>query len=287
MNLTIVIWDVQHGSATYIRTPTPKHIVCDLGIGSYVSNDRSFSPLLHLKHKYDVTQLDEVIITHPHCDHLDDIVHFDTLDPRVLHRPNHLTNEEVWAGNQNADPDTINKYLEVNDRYNRPVSDEDNPNLPNNNGGVNFQFFVSKDCSRSNLNNHSVVTIISYEDCKVLLPGDNEPPSWHELLDMEDFVEAIKGMDVLVAPHHGRESGFRSDLFSYFKPKLTVISDGRFCDSSATSRYSQVTQGWTVHRRNGQDTQRKCVTTRADGVVKIDMGRNQESDRSFISVEID
>lgn len=285
--LTIVFWDVQHGNAAYIRTPASKHIVQDLGTGSYKGSVRDFSPLLHLKNRYGIDQLDEVIITHPHGDHLDDIVNFDRLDPRVLHRPNHLTSEEIWAGNQNANQYIIQKYLEINDRYNHPVSVENNPNLPSNNGGVDIRFFVSSSCSRSNLNNHSVVTVISYETCKVLIPGDNESSSWHELFKRDGFVEAISGTDILVAPHHGRDSGFCSDIFNYFKPRLTVISDGRFGDTSATSRYDQVTQGWAVHRRNGQDIERKCVTTRADGVISIDIGRNSDNGRAFISVTID
>lgn len=63
--LTLVLWDVQHGSATYIKTPAGQHIVHGLGIGSYGSGSADFSPLMHLKRSYGVTQLDAVIITHP------------------------------------------------------------------------------------------------------------------------------------------------------------------------------------------------------------------------------
>ena len=78
--LKVVVWDVQHGNATYIRTPNDKHIVIDLGIGSYKSAKSSssvFSPLLHLQDKYGVKQLDNIIIMHPHTDHIDDIFNFD------------------------------------------------------------------------------------------------------------------------------------------------------------------------------------------------------------------
>lgn len=78
--LEIVFWDVQHGS---IRTPNGLNIVQDLGIGSY-SSDEKFSPLLHLKSKYKVEGLDEVIISHPHKDHIQDIINFDRLKPRVV-----------------------------------------------------------------------------------------------------------------------------------------------------------------------------------------------------------
>src|SRR5947209_2477608 len=101
--LTLIFWDVQHGSATYIKTPEGKHLVQDLGMGSYGSGAADFSPLLHLRRRWNLNQLDGVIITHPHRDHLDDILNFDALHPRVLLRPKHLTEEEIWAGNRNAD----------------------------------------------------------------------------------------------------------------------------------------------------------------------------------------
>jgi competence protein ComEC len=284
--LSLVFWDVQHGLAVYIKTPNNSHIVVDLGIGSFQSGS-SFSPLRHLYNKYNVSRLDEVIITHPHTDHLDDIGNFDLMNPRVLWRPNHLSREEVLAGNSSSKQDILQKYFEINDRYNMPLQDTSNPHLPANNGGVTFQCFIPRPTNHSNLNNHSIVTVISYEGCKVLIPGDNESPSWSELLSDSDFIKSIQGTDVLLAPHHGREAGFHADLFKYIKPWLTVISDSSFGDTSATNRYTQVTKGLTVHRRNGADTTRSCVTTRNDGVIEVDMGHDSGADNRFISVHID
>ena len=67
--LEAVFWDVQHGSAAYISTPVGKHIAVDLGTGSYKKSDGTFSPLLHLKKRYNIDRLDAVIMTHPHRDH--------------------------------------------------------------------------------------------------------------------------------------------------------------------------------------------------------------------------
>lgn len=91
----MVFWDVQHGHATYIKTPNNRHIVIDLGTGDYSGGNTAFSPLMHLKNNYSVDQLDYVVITHPHLDHIDDILNFDLLNPKVLSRPKELTNEEV------------------------------------------------------------------------------------------------------------------------------------------------------------------------------------------------
>ena len=132
-----------------------------------------------------------------------------------------------------------------------------------------FSFFTSKQCPRDNINNHSVVTVMSYLGVKFLIPGDNESPSWKELLGRKDFVSAIQSTHVLVAPHHGRESGFHAPLFERITPMLTIISDGRVVDTSATSRYSAACKGWVVTRRNGPRTERKSVTTRNDGAIEV------------------
>ncbi len=286
-SLEIVFWDVQHGSATYINCPNSTHIVKDLGTGSYGEDNEEFSPLLHLKNQWGVEQLDAVIISHPHKDHIDDIMNFDELSPRFLFRPNHLTEEEIMEGVREEDKHLFEKYLEINRRYSLPVSEDEDPFLPENNGGVEIQTFVPRSCSKSNINNHSIVTILSYANSKVVLTGDNEPCSWKELLENGTFVKAINNADILLAPHHGRESGFYSELFEYFKPKLTIISDGRFCDSSASDRYSKVSTGWTVHHRdNSEDEERYCVTTRNDGVIVVKLGYTLDK-KPFIDVRID
>ena len=216
---------------------------------------------------------------------MDDIFNFDYLSPKMLHRPNHLSDNDVISANRNQDRDIIDKYLEINRRYNEPVVQS--PFQKENNGDVDIKIFTPKDCAHSNINNHSVVTVVTHARSRILLSGDNEPESWRELLGKADFRNAIAGTDVFLAPHHGRDSGFCDDLFSHFTPKLIVISDGRYCDSSATDRYGRIASGWVVHRRNGSDVERKCVTTRNDGNIIIEVGINESNDRPFLSVTLD
>jgi competence protein ComEC len=129
------------------------------------------------------------------------------------------------------------------------------------------------------------VTVIAYAGSKVILPGDNEPPSWKELLESANFRNAISVADILLAPHHGRESAFCSELFDCFNPRLTVISDGP-CDTSAVSQYGAVTRGWEIHHRGGGSEIRKCVTTRKDGAIVVKFGYN-DGRNPFIAVYID
>ena len=281
--MRFIVWDVQHGSAAYIKTPNGKHIVVDLG--AETSDAGGFSPLSHLKNQ-GVSQLDLVIISHPHLDHINDILNLDQFNPFCLIRPNHLMVDDIWAGNRNADAHVkqiIQKYIEINNRYRFSNTSQNNPLLPENNGGVSIKFFTPKQSSPTNLNNHSVVTVVSYCGVKILIPGDNESSSWDELLKQSDFKAAISGVHVLVAPHHGRESGFHSELFKHFRPLITIISDGRFLDTSATDRYSEITEGWYVNKRGEIPQLRKCVTTRNDGTIHVTIGKNPDG-RVFLSV---
>ena len=84
----------------------------------------------------------------------------------------------------------------------------------------------------------------------------------------------------------GRESGFYLDFVNLVNPRLTIVSDGRFCETSANARYSAKSQGWTVHKRGGESRKRKCLTTNSDGEVLVKMGFNN-GDEPYLSVTID
>ena len=285
-HVEMVFWDVQHGHATYIKSPNKRHIVIDLGIGNYSGRDTTFSPLRHLKYKYGVNQLDYVIVTHPHLDHIDDILNFDLLTPKVFHRPKQITNAEVMEGVRVQDRTKFEKYCEINDRYNSPIGGgTDDPDNPDNFGAMKMLSFAPRSCPHDNFNNHSIVTVIEYANMKVVIPGDNELCSFEELMRRESFKSAVKDADILLAPHHGRESGYNNDFLSLVNPRLTVVSDGRFCDTSANGRYSHKSRGWTVHKGNGTSSDRKCLTTNSDGEVFIKFGYDTNNSR-FLSVNI-
>jgi competence protein ComEC len=284
----MVFWDVQHGHATYIKTPNNRHIVIDLGTGKYSSNNMTFSPLSHLKTNYGVSQLDYVVITHPHRDHLDDIFHFDSLSPKALSRPQNISKEDIMNGGQEHDNEKLEKYCEIDNRYNTTVADDsyDNPRNSGNWGGLNIRTFNAKDCNPNNINNFSIVTIIDYANTKVVIPGDNERASYEELLENSNFISAISNADILLAPHHGRESGFNIDFVNHVKPRLSIVSDGGHYDYSANNRYSQKSLGWIVHKKDGTSSERKCLTTNSDGAVRVEFGFN-DANNPYLYVKID
>jgi len=276
--LEITVWDVNHGNATYIKTPNNRHIVVDLG------DAEDFSPLQNLI-ALGVPQLDVAVITHPHRDHLDDIFNFDLIAPPTLWRPNHLSEADIRNGNRDSDMLVIDEYLRISARYNAPVSPGNDFKTHENFGGFEFQVFVPRGCDKSNLNNHSLVVVVSYAGLKMVIPGDNESPSWKELLKDPAFVRALKGADVFLASHHGRQAGYCPELFEVMgKPRLVIISDGAHGDTSATNYYTNQSKGWTVYDSDGASDTRYCLTTRSDGHITVRFGWTGNGNERFLNV---
>lgn len=270
--LTVMIWDVDHGSAAYIKTPNGKHIAIDLGVGD-MSSGREFSPLRHLKTNYGVNNLDKLVVTHPHRDHLDDVGNVSLVSPNLLRADWHIPDEYVNKGNKPNDKDILGKYKTLLDLY-RPSPTNGSPASVD--WGCELQHFHPS-YDGPNLNNYSIVTVISYAGLKIVIPGDNEEASWKSLLLQTEFVKAIRGTDVFVASHHGRASGFYGTLFDYFKPKLVIVSDTNHGETSVTGNYTHHATGWKVDQgRKGTVDQdpRYTLTTRNDGNILIECGWN-------------
>lgn len=296
----ITIWDVQHGSAAYIKAPNGRHIIVDVGMGSY-ENGADFSPLYHLWKNYDVKQIDLAILTHPHRDHLDDIDNLTKLNPKVIRFPKHLTrNDIITSQTKQSDIPIYEKYLTLQEHnapkfdnresildYAKRVSEwhkkNDLKNLDNF-GGLQIQTFRAKSCATSNLNNQSILSVFTFATSKIVICGDNESASYNELLQQTDFKNAIQNADVLVASHHGRASGFHNEFVQLVNPQITVISDSSKKDTSVVADYGRISQGWKVFSRTDNSSQqRNTVSTYHDGVVHIKMGYNNNS-RPFLEI---
>lgn len=277
MTLKIFIHDVGHGHSVHAITPNDQSIVIDLGC----SDD--FSPLDWLR-KHTGT-IDSLVITHPHGDHIDEILKLDNFNVGQIWRPKWLSEYDVRNANQSTYSEKLDYYFDMsNNRFTHPINEDVLIGNPAFSSGVTITMHASQDCGVSNINNHSGVIVFEYCGVKVVIPGDNEPPSWKALLERQSFVNAVSGAHIFLASHHGRQSGYYSELFNMMKPKLCVVSDGRVQDTDATSRYSQHASGWSVHSKSSGDSkQRNCLTTRTDGYVEIEIGRS-DNNSPFLSV---
>lgn len=270
---TMTVWNVQLGLAVHVKAPNGKYIVIDLGTGTYESGNSS--PLL--KRRYN--NIAYMILTHPHLDHIDDILNFELNEPKILHRATSLSNSEVMEGVRYCDRAKFEKYCEINDRYNSPVAqeNENNPDNPYKYGGLTIETYSTSACNHSNFNNFSIITVFILSGVKVVVCGDNETESLDILMKRSDFKEAVKNADVLVAPHHGRESAYHSDFVSLVNPRITIISDTNKSGASASDKYTRISRGWKV---NGAT--RYCLTTRNDGNITVEFGETDDPNYSGV-----
>lgn len=271
--LKVNIWDVEHGHGVYIKTPTEKHIVIDLGVGSHNSGE-TFSPLRHLKNNYGVQNLDLLILTHPHMDHLDDILNLDEVKPKAISFPKFTDAEilELKKNCQSKDEEKMKKFIEYRKDYTitQPYNESVIENTQN--SGLDFikRFRSSK--KQTNLNDVSCVTVVQYYGYKIVIPGDNEKSSWDEFLEREDFKEAIKDADIYLASHHGRESGYHEEIMNILNPKLVIISDSKK-HNTTSENYTKKARGLDVfyfdENDEVQSQNRKTLSTHNDGRVHI------------------
>ncbi len=279
-NLRILIHNVGHGQAVHVFTPVGQTVVIDLG------RSANFSPLEWLRGQ--TSTIDLLTITHPHGDHIDEIVLLEKMGftVRQFWRPGWLPRDEVYSQNQGSYKSKLDTYFEMSDSYTAPIKESERVGNPSVSGGVSIRQYASSSCGVSNINNHSFVTVLDYRDVTVVIPGDNEQASWNELMKNRDFATAMNRVNVFMASHHGRESGYYAEIFTG-KPNLCVVSDGPVQDTDARQRYSYHAEGWIVNKRNdGSSEKRNCVTTRQDGFIDIEIGLNANS-KTYLSVEID
>lgn len=102
-----------------------------------------------------------------------------------------------------------------------------------------------------------------------LFPGDLETKGWDTLLSRDQrFRAAVSDTKVLIASHHGRESGLCPDMFTKYgcKPYWVVISDkGYQYDTQKTVPF------YASHAIGAafRGEERKVLTTRNDGRIRF------------------
>lgn len=257
------IWNVELGLAVHIKAPNGKYIVIDLG------STNSTSPLKSLSGK----EVGYMIITHPHLDHFSDIENINYAKPQILSRCKDYTRSELLEGIRDCDRDKIIQYCNFSESYSSPVPPYMDPRTEAPFDGLTTEVFSTSACDKSNKNNFSSIIVLKLGNAKVVVCGDNEKESFENLMKQTDFKEAVKNAWVLVAPHHGRESGYYEEFVDLVKPYITIISDKSGTDTSASQKYTNKSKGCTVNNKlTGEKEDRYCLTTRKDGNIEVIFG---------------
>lgn len=272
----VTVFNVGQGNcifAEFPRTIDGRHVNALIDCGGDSGSDLSSDHLRRAK----VTAIDDLIITHPHKDHILDIVSiYKKFPPSVFTRNKSITREKVKEENSDiftSDKELIETYFTINDNYQTQVTGAESPTNSIWGGGAYIEHFKNTDLSL-NLNNLSLVSFLVYGEQAILFGADMEEEGWKLLLQKSKFKELLSKTTILVAPHHGLDSAFCPDLFGghLMNPKLTIVSDGSVRSTSVTAKYDQVTSGLWIPNRDGDKKFKKVLTTRQNGniIVRID-----------------
>lgn len=264
-NAIMTVWDVELGLAIHIKAPNDKYIVIDLG------SKPDFSPLNLLNGN----KVGYLVITHPHLDHISDISNINLAKPAVLHRCHAYSRDELLADVRECDRETFIQYCDFVESYTVPIPEWESPQSGIPFDGLTAKVFSTDVCDKKNKNNFSSIVVLEYYKKKIVVCGDNETESLQELMKDNQFRQKVSRADILVAPHHGRESAYFQAFVELVAPKLTIISDSAKSQTSAIDKYTRASTGLAVSNYSNSEIKlRYCLTTRNDGNIQICFGQD-------------
>ena len=140
------------------------------------------------------------------------------------------------------------------------------PNIP----GVSYTVFHnSYPTDAFDTNNISSVTVLKVGQTKIVISSDVEASGWQTLLDKHSIADSLRGTDVFIASHHGRENGYHDDVMRIAAPQCVIMSDYEVRHSTQenmVARYSKHTSGIQYKGES-----RWVLTTRKDGHISWDL----------------
>jgi len=281
--MRIRVWDVEHGCCAMVQYVTRAGLEQEVGgrlamIDSGSSAD--FRPSTYIKGVLGRSTLDYLFITNADQDHMSDLKGLEdagiTVDT-LIRNPSY-TGEQMRQIKRVSGPlsNDARWYTNACDSYTGGA-----PDVPFAQGmnGINYRSFYNLHGTGpgqfTDTNNLSHVIFIKYAGFTMLFPGDLEKPGWRALLQRPDFIEELKLTDVLMASHHGRESGFCPEVFHHMKPQAIVISDKPIVHATQeiVPDYRRITTDTGIPVQT-TGKRRHVLTTRRDGWINIDVHPN-------------
>ena len=258
MLLRVHIFDVEHGECNAIETPSGDLIL--IGAGHNSSTDWRPSKWLLQRNQRPSC----VILSNLDRDHLSDLQSFEpNMRPQLIVH-NRSVNPDWVEQRKIKESGEVHEGVQTALHWVKNVFTGDTVNL---NYGLEIKCFYHPPTKFQDTNNLSIVTFIGYNNVGILFPGDVETAGWKEFLKDATFLEWLKRTNILIAPHHGRSTGYCEDIFTYCKPHAVIISDKSVVhDTQDHDLYSKHCSGL-----NFGGTERKVLTTRSDGKITIDV----------------
>lgn len=255
--MEIKIFDVEHGFCAYIVADNGNMILVDCGHNELTN----FRPSSFLTANH-CSGIEELIVTNFDNDHLSDLPNLrQNLPVHSLRRNKSISADQLKELKRKSGGimPGVASMIDMMSTYTSPLGS------PIDFSGIEVKSFHNNYPNFDDTNNLSLVTFLNYRDIRVVFPGDLEKAGWEALLMNDAFKEYLRGVNIFIASHHGRESGYCKDVFKYCKPVIVIISDEEIkYDTQEEIDYSNHASGipW-----NGGH--RYVFTTRKDGMIRI------------------
>lgn len=194
------------------------------------------NPIQYLR-KLKISEIFRFVVTHPDMDHLDGIKDLFTEFP-IINMWDTDNKKEISdkANSGGYNMDDWKFYKSIRDGRVNPTKRltyfSGNSNLYYNEDYIEILSPTSQilnQCNqKENWNDSSYVILYtppkqSGGHWKILFAGDSEDLTWEHIL--ENHSEKIKNVDILFAPHHGRDSGRNYDFLKIVNPKATLFGN--------------------------------------------------------------
>jgi beta-lactamase superfamily II metal-dependent hydrolase len=270
VKMVLRIFDVEHGACTMLAGPNDAMAMIDCGHNSTTE----WRPSVFMRNTIGRSHLDYLLITNADQDHLSDL---STLLGSGITIGHLLTNTQVTPATlrwikQRSGPVTSDTeaLLHMRSTFGPPGSGTP---IDGALGGVTVSVFNHSFPAFTN--DLSCAFFISFGPFKILFPGDLEKPGWRSHLQNPAFIADLRATTILVASHHGRESGFCEEVFQFLQPQAVVMSDKSIVHGTQemVPQYRSKVCGDGISLTN-QSERRHVLTTRCDGDIIFQVEEN-------------
>ena len=209
--------------------------------GNFQQKKHPVNPVEYLN-KFNINSVFRFILTHPDMDHMDGIKDFfesfspanfwDTDNNKEMEFPEGSPyNEEDWNfykqirdGQSQTNLTRLTLFSGSQGMYwsqnanGQPPGDRLTILAPTSE-------LVQQANETEDYNDASYVILYQGHGGKILLSGDSHDNTWEHILD--NWENAVKDVDLLIAPHHGRKSGRSYEFLDTVNPKMTFFGNAR------------------------------------------------------------
>ena len=200
-SVRVTFLDVGQGDAVLIQSPEGQDALVDAGWSSPLTSLRAL----------DVDELELLVATHPHADHIGGIADVINAIPVRFYMDNGQTHTTATYQNLAS---TLEQQTDITYLIAEPRS----ISL----GSVGIEVLPLLPVASTDFNNRSIGLVVRYGEFAAFLSGDSEV----EELSFWTQQDVVPDVTVLKAPHHGSDDGFTSEFLEDSEPEVIAISVG-------------------------------------------------------------